>query len=169
MAALAEHPCFGQRVRRETAAVIRREKERSPQRDLGPIRSGFWCMGEAGRKHEARQAAPHSLVGSGSASPGGHARTVGRPGAVFPGRRGADQQRSLKTFWAAIPCRKADIQGVRLHDLRHTHASILASAGLSLPVIGALLGDTQAATKTNAMRISWMTHCASPLSASARL
>jgi integrase len=35
---------------------------------------------------------------------------------------------------------------VRLHDLRHTYASILASAGLSLPIIGALLGHTQAAT-----------------------
>ncbi len=35
---------------------------------------------------------------------------------------------------------------VRLHDLRHTYASILASSGLSLPIIGALLGHTQAAT-----------------------
>lgn len=34
----------------------------------------------------------------------------------------------------------------RLHDLRHSYASILASSGLSLPVIGALLGHTQAAT-----------------------
>jgi integrase len=35
---------------------------------------------------------------------------------------------------------------VRIHDLRHTYASILASSGLSLPIIGALLGHTQAAT-----------------------
>lgn len=35
---------------------------------------------------------------------------------------------------------------VRVHDLRHTYASILASSGLSLPIIGALLGQTQAAT-----------------------
>lgn len=35
---------------------------------------------------------------------------------------------------------------VRLHDLRHSYASILASSGLSLPIIGALLGHTQAAT-----------------------
>ena len=35
---------------------------------------------------------------------------------------------------------------VRLHDLRHTYAAILASAGLSLPIIGRLLGHTQAAT-----------------------
>lgn len=35
---------------------------------------------------------------------------------------------------------------VRLHDLRHTYASVLASAGFSLPIIGALLGHTQAQT-----------------------
>ena len=35
---------------------------------------------------------------------------------------------------------------MRIHDLRHTFASILASAGLSLPIIGELLGHTQAAT-----------------------
>jgi integrase len=40
----------------------------------------------------------------------------------------------------------AGLRDVRLHDLRHTYASILASAGLSLPIIGALLGHTQAQT-----------------------
>ncbi len=34
----------------------------------------------------------------------------------------------------------------RVHDLRHTYASILASSGLSLPIIGQLLGHTQPAT-----------------------
>ena len=34
----------------------------------------------------------------------------------------------------------------RLHDLRHTYASILASEGLSLPIIGALLGHSQPGT-----------------------
>ena len=33
-----------------------------------------------------------------------------------------------------------------MHDLRHTYASILASSGLSLPILGALLGHTQAQT-----------------------
>jgi site-specific recombinase XerD len=35
---------------------------------------------------------------------------------------------------------------VRLHDLRHTYASVLASSGASLPLIGALLGHTQPGT-----------------------
>ncbi|MBM3492607.1 MAG: DUF4102 domain-containing protein [Alphaproteobacteria bacterium] len=34
----------------------------------------------------------------------------------------------------------------RIHDLRHSHASVGAAAGLSLPVIGALLGHSQPAT-----------------------
>ena len=48
----------------------------------------------------------------------------------------------IKGFWAGV-CAKADLADCRIHDLRHTYASILASAGLSLPVIGALLGHVQ--------------------------
>ncbi len=61
---------------------------------------------------------------------------------VFPGKSPDTPLTEIKHFWAAI-CRKADIMDCRIHDLRHTCASILASAGLSLPVIGALLGHTQ--------------------------
>jgi len=43
-------------------------------------------------------------------------------------------------------CRTANLQGLRLHDLRHTYASVLAGAGFSLPLIGALLGHTQSQT-----------------------
>jgi integrase len=38
------------------------------------------------------------------------------------------------------------VVGVRLHDLRHTHASIGAGAGLGLPVIGKLLGHATPTT-----------------------
>jgi integrase len=65
---------------------------------------------------------------------------------LFPAQQGADgHQTELKHFWAAVGA-KAGIKGVRIHDLRHTYASVLASSGLSLPVIGALLGHTQAST-----------------------
>ena len=35
---------------------------------------------------------------------------------------------------------------MRIHDLRHSFASILASSGFSLPIIGQLLGHSQAST-----------------------
>ena len=63
---------------------------------------------------------------------------------VFPGAAGKPLT-DVKRTWAAV-CKAAGISGVRIHDLRHTYASILASSGLSLPVIGALLGHTQPQT-----------------------
>jgi site-specific recombinase XerD len=40
----------------------------------------------------------------------------------------------------------AGLKGVRLHDLRHTFASVLASSGTSLQVIGALIGHSHITT-----------------------
>lgn len=40
----------------------------------------------------------------------------------------------------------ADLDDVRLHDLRHTFASVAVSNGMSLPMIGALLGHSQPRT-----------------------
>jgi integrase len=39
-----------------------------------------------------------------------------------------------------------EVPNVRLHDLRHSFASILVSAGASLPLIGQMLGHTQVQT-----------------------
>jgi integrase len=64
---------------------------------------------------------------------------------VFPGKDGQGHRVDLKRPWPAI-CKAANIRGVRVHDLRHTYASVLASSGQSLPIIGALLGHTQAST-----------------------
>jgi integrase len=51
----------------------------------------------------------------------------------------------LKRPWAAVQ-RHAKIEGVRLHDLRHTFASIGAGASLGLPLVGKLLGHSQPQT-----------------------
>lgn len=64
---------------------------------------------------------------------------------VFPGRGGEAHRVEIKGDWADI-CTAAALTSVRMHDLRHTYASVLASSGASLPLIGALLGHTQPAT-----------------------
>lgn len=51
----------------------------------------------------------------------------------------------VKHFWQSVR-RQAGLDGVRLHDLRHSFASHLVSSGLSLHVVGKLLGHTQAST-----------------------
>jgi integrase len=51
----------------------------------------------------------------------------------------------VKRTWASV-CNAAKMTGARLHDLRHSYASVLASSGLSLHIVGALLGHTQPRT-----------------------
>jgi integrase len=51
----------------------------------------------------------------------------------------------LKRPWQAVR-QHAGLDDVRLHDLRHNFASFGAGGGLGLPIIGKLLGHTQAAT-----------------------
>jgi integrase len=69
-----------------------------------------------------------------------------KPGAefVFPGAHGGHRV-EIKHNWAAI-CKAAGISGARIHDLRHTYASLLVNGGASLPLIGALLGHSQPQT-----------------------
>ena len=47
--------------------------------------------------------------------------------------------------WARV-LERAQIDNLRLHDLRHSFASVAASSGHSLPMVGAMLGHTQPAT-----------------------
>src|SRR5262249_16234208 len=54
---------------------------------------------------------------------------------VFPGLN------DLRRHWVKLRG-GADIENARVHDLRPSYASMLASSGVSLPIIGALLGHT---------------------------
>jgi integrase len=72
-------------------------------------------------------------------------------GWVFPAN--GSHRRDVKDAWATL-CRMAKIEGARVHDLRHTYASVLVSAGHSLPVIGGLLGHT---TPTTTARYAHLT------------
>jgi integrase len=64
---------------------------------------------------------------------------------VVPGDDPEKPRADLKRPWEGVS-RLAGLEGVRLHDLRHTYASFGAGGGLGLPIIGKLLGHTQAST-----------------------
>lgn len=64
---------------------------------------------------------------------------------LFPGKISGKPLQEINKAWGTIR-KKAGLLDVRLHDLRHTHASHLVSSGLSLSIVGKLLGHTQAST-----------------------
>jgi len=64
---------------------------------------------------------------------------------VIPGDDPEKPRADLKRPWEAVS-KRAGLAGVRLHDLRHTYASFGAGGGLGLPIIGKLLGHSQAST-----------------------
>ena len=51
----------------------------------------------------------------------------------------------LQPFWQRLRAR-AGLKDVRIHDLRHTYASIAVASGQGLPMIGKLLGHSQVQT-----------------------
>lgn len=63
---------------------------------------------------------------------------------IFPGSLDAPLQEVRRT-WKSV-CENAGISEVRIHDLRHTFASLVASAGQSLLIVGELLGHSTAQT-----------------------
>jgi len=63
---------------------------------------------------------------------------------LFPGEKDGHLG-DVKKFWKKVT-QAAGLEGVHVHDLRHTFASHLVSAGVPLASVGALLGHTQART-----------------------
>jgi integrase len=63
---------------------------------------------------------------------------------LFPGRKDRPRK-DTRHVWARV-LKRAGIHGLRIHDLRHSYASNLVSAGFSLPVIGSLLGHSTPVT-----------------------
>jgi integrase len=71
-------------------------------------------------------------------------RVEGNP-YVFPGTVEQMPVGGIDKVWFRVRA-LAGLKGVRLHDLRHSFASMGVAGGLSLPVIGALLGHKHPAT-----------------------
>jgi hypothetical protein len=69
---------------------------------------------------------------------------AGNPYVVAGKNRGA-RLINLQKPWRRIRA-KANLADVRIHDLRHSFASVAAGTGMSLPTIGKLLGHSQPAT-----------------------
>jgi len=71
-------------------------------------------------------------------------RIAGNPHIIAGAKHGAPRF-DLRKPWAAVT-RVTGLDGLRIHDLRHSFASVGAGASMSLPIIGRLLGHSQAAT-----------------------
>jgi integrase len=71
-------------------------------------------------------------------------RQLGNP-YVICGRREGSAYAGLDKVWRRV-CGTAEFAGVRLHDLRHSFASIGAAGNNSLLILGKLLGHRHAAT-----------------------
>ncbi len=64
---------------------------------------------------------------------------------LFPGDVPGQPVKEIRRFWHQIQ-KQVNIPDVRIHDLRHTFASLLVSGGASLEMIGKLLGHSQTQT-----------------------
>jgi len=61
---------------------------------------------------------------------------------VFPARYSpTGHLTSIRVFWSQV-CKRAGIPDCHIHDLRHTFASLAARQGVSLQVVGGLLGHS---------------------------
>ena len=82
----------------------------------------------------------------------GLSRTPDNPW-VFPGRKKGTRLVNLNDSWDRVR-KRAGLDGVRLHDLRHSYASRALALGESLPMIGDLLGHRKVNTKTCSQSLS---------------
>jgi integrase len=110
---------------------------------------GLWSKPAAstkqGEDHEVPLSAPAmQLLSEISARQGGKHKPLGE--FVFPSATSRTGHRvDIERDWRQL-LRAAGITGLRIHDLRHSFASELASGGSSLLLIGALLGHASVNT-----------------------
>jgi site-specific recombinase XerD len=64
---------------------------------------------------------------------------------VLPGAKAGQHLKDFQRLWHAVR-HAAGLKEVRLHDLRHSFASVPASSGESLLILKAMLGHKRAST-----------------------
>jgi integrase len=106
--------------------------------------SGFWCKSSAHTKQRREHKLPLSppaieLINR-------LRKKKHRGEHVFPGDIQGEPLKTLWHVWHFVRKRTGLGRDARVYDLRHSFASIGAGGGLSLPVIGKLLGHTQSRT-----------------------
>lgn len=72
---------------------------------------------------------------------------------VIAGKKDGTHLTDLEHPWARLR-QRAGLPHVRLHDLRHSFASVAVAGGASLPIIGALLGHSQPQTTARYAHLS---------------
>lgn len=105
--------------------------------------AGIWTKPSA----HTKQKKTHRLIIEGPALEIVRALRAADPFGVFlfPGKDRAKPRVDLKRPWEHVRT-AADLKGVTVHSLRHSHASFLISVGVPLAVVGRGLGHTQVAT-----------------------
>ena len=153
--ALAEHPS------KSTADIIRmllltgarRGEVLSMRWDDVDLKAGVWSKPASSTKQKANHIVPLSAparqllseIAAQQKQALGNGVLKSPLPYVFPGNGSAGHVAEIKRAWRRI-CKAAGIKGLRVHDLRHSFASQLASGGASLPLIGALLGHSSPVT-----------------------
>ena len=64
---------------------------------------------------------------------------------VFLAASASGHMVNIKKAWGNV-LKQSGLDGWRIHDLRHAFASVMVNSGASLPIVGKILGHTQAST-----------------------
>jgi integrase len=149
-AALAKHPDkrSADAVRMLLFTGARRGEVLGMRWEDVDLKTGKWSKPASSTKQRENHEVPLSAPARQLLSEIGEQQSRGHKALgeyVFPGAGGSGHIVEIKRGWRQL-CKAAAISNLRIHDLRHSFASQLASAGSSLPLIGALLGHSNPTT-----------------------
>ena len=141
LCALAARPSTPSRLAIEFLLLTgaRRGEVLSATWDQFDLEGGIWTKPSAHTKQRRTHRVPLSTLAIETLR---NARQQSAGNVVFAGRSGKPLVEIKKAFRSV--CTDAGIVNFRLHDLRHSFASMLASHGVGLPIIGKLLGHSLA-------------------------